>query len=198
MTDGLLLPPGGGRRIQTMTLKVAAEQSKIWSAFEAEVAPGFDVGAHLHHHAEEVFYVLEGELDLLAFQPAAKASGDLRTWESTTGTTVFRGRAGEFHVRSRWLSARLLQPGPRAGPYALPRIPGRPRDLPQGTRRPACRRRTTRPSRDRSATAPPRHPSAHAPHKPPARAMSVLDVGQFMDALNSVAKCRHSVQAPPR
>jgi hypothetical protein len=39
MTDGLLLPPGGGRRIQTMTLKAGAEQSKIWSAFEAEVAP---------------------------------------------------------------------------------------------------------------------------------------------------------------
>ena len=66
MTDGLLLPPGGGRKIQTMTLKAGAEQSKIWSAFEAEVAPGFDVGAHLHHQAEEVFYVLEGELDLLA------------------------------------------------------------------------------------------------------------------------------------
>lgn len=25
MTDGLLLPPGGGRRIQTMTLKAGAE-----------------------------------------------------------------------------------------------------------------------------------------------------------------------------
>jgi Cupin domain len=86
MTDGLLLPPGGGRRIQTMTLKAGAEQSKIWSAFEADVAPGFDVGAHLHHQAEEVFYVLEGELDLLAFQPAATASGDWRTWESATGT----------------------------------------------------------------------------------------------------------------
>ena len=28
MTDGLLLPPGGGRKIQTMTLKAGAEQSK--------------------------------------------------------------------------------------------------------------------------------------------------------------------------
>ncbi len=96
MTDGLLLPPGGGRRIQTMTLKAGAEQSKTWSAFEADVAPGFDVGAHLHHQAEEVFYVLEGELDLLAFQPAAMAIGDWRTWESATGTTVFRGGPGSF------------------------------------------------------------------------------------------------------
>jgi oxalate decarboxylase/phosphoglucose isomerase-like protein (cupin superfamily) len=98
MTDGLLLPPGAGRRIQTMTLKAGADQSKIWSAFEAEVAPGFDVGAHLHQQAEEVFYVLEGELDLLAFHPAASAgaSGDWRTWESETGARVFRGGPGSF------------------------------------------------------------------------------------------------------
>jgi oxalate decarboxylase/phosphoglucose isomerase-like protein (cupin superfamily) len=94
MTDGLLLPPGDGRRIRTMTLKAGAGQSKIWSVFEADVAPGFDVGAHLHHQAEEVFYVLEGELDLLAFQPAAMASGDWRTWESATGTTVLQGGPG--------------------------------------------------------------------------------------------------------
>lgn len=98
MTDGLLLPPGGGRRIATMTLKAGAGQSKIWSAFEAEVAPGFDVGAHLHQQAEEVFYVLEGELDLLAFHPAASAgaSGDWRTWESETGARVLRGGPGSF------------------------------------------------------------------------------------------------------
>ena len=57
MTDGLLIPPGGGRRIQTMTLKVGAERSKNWSAFEAEVAPGFDVGAHLHQQAEDMHVV---------------------------------------------------------------------------------------------------------------------------------------------
>lgn len=96
MTDGLLLPPGGGRRIQAMTLKAGAEESTIWSTFEAEVAPGFDVGAHLHQEAEEVFYVLEGELDLLAFHPTAKTNGDWRTWESATGTTVFRGGPGSF------------------------------------------------------------------------------------------------------
>jgi mannose-6-phosphate isomerase-like protein (cupin superfamily) len=98
MTDGLLLPPGGGRGIQNMTLKAGAEQSTIWSMFEAQVAPGFDVGAHRHEQAEEMFYVLEGELDLLAFQPtaAARANGDWRTWESATGATVFRGGPGSF------------------------------------------------------------------------------------------------------
>ncbi|MEU7876428.1 cupin domain-containing protein [Dactylosporangium sp. NPDC049140] len=96
MTDGLLLPPGGGRRIQAMTLKSGAGQSATWSAFEAEVAPGFDVGAHRHQQAEEVFYVLEGELDLLAFHPTGNAGGDWRTWESQTGATVFRGGPGSF------------------------------------------------------------------------------------------------------
>jgi oxalate decarboxylase/phosphoglucose isomerase-like protein (cupin superfamily) len=96
MTDGLLLPPGSGQRIQTMTLKAGAEQSKAFSAFEAEVAPGFDVGAHRHQQAEEVFYILEGELDLLAFEPAGDAGGDWRTWESASGATVFRGGPGSF------------------------------------------------------------------------------------------------------
>jgi oxalate decarboxylase/phosphoglucose isomerase-like protein (cupin superfamily) len=82
-------------RTQTMTLKAGAEHSKIWSTFEAEVAPGFDVGAHLHRQAEEIFYVLDGELDLLAFQPAT-ATGDWRTWRSETGATVFRGGPGSF------------------------------------------------------------------------------------------------------
>jgi oxalate decarboxylase/phosphoglucose isomerase-like protein (cupin superfamily) len=79
-----------------MTLKAGAEQSETWSTFEAEVAPGFDVGAHLHHQAEEVFYVLEGELDLLAFQPAATGGDDWRTWQSKDGATVFRGGPGSF------------------------------------------------------------------------------------------------------
>jgi oxalate decarboxylase/phosphoglucose isomerase-like protein (cupin superfamily) len=100
MTDGLLVPPGGGRRIQTMTLKTGAEQSQVWSAFESHVAPGFDVGAHRHDRAEEVFYVLDGELDLLAFHPAheagGEAGGDWRTWRSKTGATVYRGGPGSF------------------------------------------------------------------------------------------------------
>ena len=71
MADGLGLPPGAGHRIRGagMTLKVGAKQSGKWSAFEAEVAPGFDVGAHRHAEAEEIFYILAGELDLLAFEP---------------------------------------------------------------------------------------------------------------------------------
>ena len=96
MTDGLVLPPGAGRGIQGagMILKVGAGQSGAWSAFEAEVAPGFDVGAHLHHSAEEFFYILDGELDLLAFEPQGMATGDWRGWQSASGARVMRGGPG--------------------------------------------------------------------------------------------------------
>jgi oxalate decarboxylase/phosphoglucose isomerase-like protein (cupin superfamily) len=96
MTDGLLLRPGAGRAIQgaSMTLKVGADQSQAWSAFEAVVTPGFDVGAHLHQQAEEFFYVLDGELDLLAFEPRARTSGDWQSWVSAGGDRVLRGGPG--------------------------------------------------------------------------------------------------------
>jgi Cupin len=96
MTDGLMLPAGAGQSIPgaRMTLKVGAGQSTAWSAFEAVVTPGFDVGAHLHRQAEELFYILEGELDLLAFEPRTRTTGDWQSWESASGLRVLRGGPG--------------------------------------------------------------------------------------------------------
>src|SRR5579863_155072 len=96
MTDGLVLPPGAGRAVPGagMTLKVGAEQSTAWSVFEAEVTPGFDVGAHLHQSAEELFYILDGELDLLAFEPVARTADDWESWQSAAGARVMRGGPG--------------------------------------------------------------------------------------------------------
>lgn len=96
MTDGVVLSPGAGERIRGagMTLKVGDTQSRVWSVFEAEVTPGFDVGAHLHHHDEELFYILEGELDLLAFEPTVRSKDGWQTWTSSSGAKVVRGGAG--------------------------------------------------------------------------------------------------------
>ena len=96
MTDGLILPRGAGRGVSGagMTLKVGAGQSAVWSAFEAEVTPGFDVGAHLHHNAEELFYIVDGELDLLAFEPRARTAGGWQAWQSASGAQVMRGGPG--------------------------------------------------------------------------------------------------------
>jgi mannose-6-phosphate isomerase-like protein (cupin superfamily) len=77
-----------------MILKVGSEQSTAWSVFEAEVTPGFDVGAHLHQSAEELFYILDGELDLLAFEPVARTAGDWQSWQSASGARVMRGGPG--------------------------------------------------------------------------------------------------------
>ena len=94
MPDGLVLPPGAGHRIggAGMTLKVGAGQSGKWSAFEAEVAPGFDVGAHRHAEAEEIFYILEGELDLLAFEPRTRASAFRFSISSNSTASVIASR----------------------------------------------------------------------------------------------------------
>ena len=79
-----------------MTLKVGADRTQRWSVFEVEVPPGFDVGAHLHREAEELFYLLDGELDLLAFEPRKRTSDDWRTWVSSEGVRVSRGGPGSL------------------------------------------------------------------------------------------------------
>src|SRR5262249_28878415 len=51
---------------------------------------GFDVGVHTHRHSEEFFYVLEGELELLAFEPAERTADHWHDWESAEGEQVVR------------------------------------------------------------------------------------------------------------
>jgi oxalate decarboxylase/phosphoglucose isomerase-like protein (cupin superfamily) len=96
MTDGVTLEPGAGLPISAagMTLKIGATQTPTWSAFEAVVPPGFDVGAHVHSAAEELFYVLDGELDLLAFDPVTRTATDWSGWQSASGQRVLRAGAG--------------------------------------------------------------------------------------------------------
>ena len=60
-----LMRPGAGHPIGGgIVLKVGADDSNHMSVFEITVAPGFDVGAHVHTAIEETFYVLEGSLNL--------------------------------------------------------------------------------------------------------------------------------------
>jgi oxalate decarboxylase/phosphoglucose isomerase-like protein (cupin superfamily) len=88
MTDGFVRGPGEGERVSaTMTLKVGDARSTAWSMFEVvDIGPGFDVGAHLHRNAEELFYVLEGQLDLLAFEPRIRTSSSWQDWQSHIGS----------------------------------------------------------------------------------------------------------------
>ncbi len=95
-----MLPPGSGRVIAGgalhATLKVAKGDAALASTFEVVVPPGFDVGAHVHSAAEELFYVLDGELDLLAFEPVERSGGDWHEWESGSGQRFLRGGPGSL------------------------------------------------------------------------------------------------------
>jgi mannose-6-phosphate isomerase-like protein (cupin superfamily) len=98
MTEGLLVPPGAGRTVATpaqhVTFKVTGAHSRTASSFEVVVPPGFDVGAHVHTRSEELFYVLEGELDVLAFEPRVRTRDNWRNWESLSGNRVVRATPG--------------------------------------------------------------------------------------------------------
>ncbi|WP_066955634.1 cupin domain-containing protein [Streptomyces lushanensis] len=99
--EGLIVPPGGGTVIHTaaqqVTYKVTGEHSRVSSTFEVVVPPGFDVGAHRHTRSEELFHILDGELDVLAFEPRV-LSEDWRHWESMSGLRAVRATPGTVVV----------------------------------------------------------------------------------------------------
>ncbi|MEV5171084.1 cupin domain-containing protein [Streptomyces flaveolus] len=101
-TEGLYVPPGHGRVVETpaqrVTFKVTGLHSRMASTFEVEVPPGFDVGAHVHTRSEELFYVLEGELDVLAFEPRVRTPDNWQKWESSSGSRVVRATPGTVIV----------------------------------------------------------------------------------------------------
>ncbi|GHF70468.1 mannose-6-phosphate isomerase-like protein (cupin superfamily) [Amycolatopsis bartoniae] len=95
---GLILPPGQGKKIvtkaQEVTFKATAADGSSVSVFEVIVPPGFDVGAHVHDHSQEFFYVLEGTLDLLAFEPTERTGDSWHDWESPDGDRLVRAEKG--------------------------------------------------------------------------------------------------------
>lgn len=95
-----MLRPGEGRVIAGgglhATLKVPGGNPAVASTFEVVVPPGFDVGAHVHRAGQELFYVLEGELDLLAFEPKTRSGGDWHEWVSNSGQRFLRGGTGSL------------------------------------------------------------------------------------------------------
>jgi oxalate decarboxylase/phosphoglucose isomerase-like protein (cupin superfamily) len=100
MTDGIMLGPGEGRRIVggalDATVKSTMDAPALTSSFEMVIPAGYDVGAHVHAHGEEVFYVVEGELDLLAFEPLDRDHPDWHQWESSSGRRFLHGGPGAF------------------------------------------------------------------------------------------------------
>jgi mannose-6-phosphate isomerase-like protein (cupin superfamily) len=98
MTEPVMLAPGAGHTISGVgaTVKVTGEQGAYTSTFESVVPPGYDVGAHVHHRGQEMFYVLSGELDVLAFEPVSREPADWHDWEAPDGRRFLRGGPGAF------------------------------------------------------------------------------------------------------
>lgn len=98
MPTGAMLEPGAGQLIAGgplhATLKVSGGPGAFASTFEVIVPPGYDVGAHVHTQQTELFYVLDGELDLLAFEPVERTPEDWHSWTSSSGETFLRGGPG--------------------------------------------------------------------------------------------------------
>ncbi len=64
--EAYVLGPGEGRSIDlglfAMTVKAGRDETNgVFSLLEAEEPPGFGPPLHIHHDADEAFYVLEGE-----------------------------------------------------------------------------------------------------------------------------------------
>jgi quercetin dioxygenase-like cupin family protein len=95
-----MLGPGGGRVIVGgglhATLKVGGGNHAMASIFEIRLAPGYDVGAHVHIRGEEFFYVRSGTLDLLAFEPVERTPDDWHDWVAPDGRRFLRGGPGSF------------------------------------------------------------------------------------------------------
>ena len=98
--DGIMLGPGEGERITgkglDVTVKSTMEEPALTSSFEVVIPPGYDVGAHVHALGEEIFYIVEGEMDILAFEPMDREEPDWHRWESRAGKRYLHGGAGAF------------------------------------------------------------------------------------------------------
>lgn len=96
--NGLIVPSGQGRKLATkaqdVTFKVTGAHGSFASTFEVVVPPGFDVGAHSHDRSAELFYVLDGELDVFAFEPVKRTQECWQDWESPEGERVVRAGPG--------------------------------------------------------------------------------------------------------
>ena len=99
--EGLILHHGEAHGVTLHQTRidylVTAQHSKQCSLFEFTVAPGFNTGAHYHTKIEEIFYVLEGELDLRCGERTVRGGpGNLRICPTRRSARVRKFR---FEIR---------------------------------------------------------------------------------------------------
>ena len=98
--QSVMLAAGDGERIVggaiDVVVKLRMDHPAFTSTFEVRVPPHYDVGAHVHSAGEEIFYVIRGTLDVLAFEPLDRTVPDWHAWESADGRRFLRGGPGAF------------------------------------------------------------------------------------------------------
>ncbi len=76
---GLILMPGEGKTVSgrgyQFVSKVTNEISTTQSILEFTIPPGLGVDAHIHNTHEEIFYIIEGKLDLRAGEQTMRGAG---------------------------------------------------------------------------------------------------------------------------
>jgi hypothetical protein len=91
VTDGIMLPPDGGLHIDGggihAVLKASMTDAAYAATFVVTVPPGYDVGAHVHARSQEMFFVIEGRLNVLGFEPKDRSVPDWHDWEAPSGRT---------------------------------------------------------------------------------------------------------------
>ena len=106
------------------------------STFEVGIQPGYDVGAHVHGSGEEIFFIVEGELEFLVFEPVDRTVPDWHQWESPSGKRFIRGGPGQFMFVPPGVPHAFGNPHRRARADVLPVLgAGRPRALLRRARR---------------------------------------------------------------
>ncbi len=97
--EGIMLAPGEGERIVGKGLDITVKSTMgpaMTTSFEVVIPPGYDVGAHVHGSGEEIFFIAEGELEFLVFEPVDRTVPDWHDWESPSGKRFIRGGPGQF------------------------------------------------------------------------------------------------------
>jgi quercetin dioxygenase-like cupin family protein len=108
----LIHPPGGGRRVGVLgslsTFKVlAAETGGAYALLEQQVPPGGGPPLHVHRHETEIFYILEGEFEVIV------------------GDQVVSAPAGTTATCPRDIPHKFRNVGATPGRLLLTIIPGR-------------------------------------------------------------------------
>jgi len=116
MSDGFVRPPNGASHLEARGLEILvlsdAKDHSYASTFLLDIPPGYDVGAHVHRKVEETFFVIEGEVDLMAFAPVDRTASDWQSWEGDEGQKYVRAAPGTIMVAPPGCPHAFRNPGP--------------------------------------------------------------------------------------